>query len=71
MANYSIELVGSTDLADLLPLMRAYCDFFTISPTDQALLAVATALIDDPEHAGLQLIARDPAGRAGPGTLEQ
>jgi GNAT superfamily N-acetyltransferase len=61
---YSIELVGSKDLVDLLPLMRAYCDFYKASPTDQALLAVATALIDDPEREGLQLIARDSAGRA-------
>jgi len=64
MTEYSIALVGSKDLGDLLPLMRAYCDFYNASPTDQALLALATALVDDPEHEGLQLIARDSAGRA-------
>ena len=63
MTEYSIALVGSKDLGDLLPLMRAYCDFYNASPTDQALLALATALVDDPEHEGLQLIARDSAGR--------
>jgi GNAT superfamily N-acetyltransferase len=63
MTGYSIELVGAMDLVDLLPLMRAYCDFYKASPTDQALLAVASALIDDPAREGLQLIARHPAGR--------
>jgi GNAT superfamily N-acetyltransferase len=64
MTEFSIELVKSTDLVDLLPLMRAYCDFYKASPTDQALLAVATALLDDPEREGVQLIARDSADRA-------
>ena len=64
MTEYSIALVGSKDLGDLLPLMRAYCDFYNASPTDRALLALATALVDDPEHEGLQLIARDSDGRA-------
>jgi GNAT superfamily N-acetyltransferase len=64
VTEYSIQVVGLKDLADLMPLMRAYCDFYEASPTDPALLAVATALIDDPEREGLQLIARDPGGRA-------
>ena len=59
---FSIELVGSKDLVDLLPLIRAYCDFYKASPTDQGLLALATALIDDPQREGLQLMARDFAG---------
>ena len=44
--------------------MRAYCDFYTASPADDDLVALATALIADPEHEGVQLIARDPDGRA-------
>ena len=43
--------------------MRAYCDFYAVSPTDDDLLTVARALIDDPECEGVQLIARDPNGR--------
>lgn len=44
--------------------MRAYCDFYEVSPTDDALLALANALIADPTHEGLQLIARDEDSRA-------
>jgi GNAT superfamily N-acetyltransferase len=51
--------VGEDDLADLLPLMRGYCDFYEVDPADDALLALARALIADPEREGVQLIARD------------
>jgi GNAT superfamily N-acetyltransferase len=59
-----ITRVGEDDLEDLLPLMRGYCDFYGVSPSDDALLALSRALIADPEHEGLQLIARDTDGRA-------
>jgi GNAT superfamily N-acetyltransferase len=52
------------DLAELLPLMRGYCDFYNSNPSDDALLAMSRALIADPEREGLQLIARDDDGRA-------
>lgn len=61
---YSIELVGDADLEDLLPLMRAYCDFYETNPSDDALLTLSRSLLEDPEHEGLQLIARDPASTA-------
>jgi GNAT superfamily N-acetyltransferase len=51
--------VGEDDLADLLPLMRGYCDFYEVDPADDALLALARALIADPDREGVQLIARD------------
>jgi len=44
--------------------MRAYCDFYAVAPPDEELLALSRALIVDPEREGLQLIARDPDGRA-------
>jgi GNAT superfamily N-acetyltransferase len=59
-----ITQVGEADLDDLLPLMRGYCDFYEVSPSDDDLLALSRALIADPEREGLQLIARDPGGRA-------
>jgi GNAT superfamily N-acetyltransferase len=59
-----ITRVGEADLEELLPLMRAYCDFYGVAPADEALLAVSRALIADPEHEGLQLIAHDMDGRA-------
>jgi GNAT superfamily N-acetyltransferase len=67
---YSIRRVEGADLNELLPLLRAYCDFYEVSPTNADLLALARALIDDPEHEGVQLLARDPDGRvAGFATL--
>jgi GNAT superfamily N-acetyltransferase len=51
--------VTDADLADLLPLVRAYCDFYDVAPSDDALLAVSRALIADPDREGVQLIARD------------
>jgi ribosomal protein S18 acetylase RimI-like enzyme len=61
---HSIELVGEHDLSDLLPLMRGYCDFYEVDPSDEALGALSRALIDDPARDGLQLIARDTHRRA-------
>jgi GNAT superfamily N-acetyltransferase len=56
--------VTADDLPELLPLLRAYCDFYEVDPSDEALLAVSRALIGDPEREGVQLIARDDAGEA-------
>ena len=59
-----ITRVGEEDLDELLPLLRGYCDFYKVSPSDEALLAVSRALIADPEREGVQLIARTPDGEA-------
>jgi GNAT superfamily N-acetyltransferase len=56
--------VTGSDLADLLPLLRGYCDFYEVVPSDDALLAVSLALIGDPDREGVQLIARDDGGEA-------
>ena len=50
--------VTTADLPELLPLVRAYCDFYDVDPADDALLAVSRALIGDPDREGVQLIAR-------------
>ena len=63
MVNETSRVTGD-DLAELLPLVRAYCDFYDVDPSDDALLAVARALIADPEHEGVQLMARNAAGAA-------
>ena len=62
-----IARVGPDDLPDLLPLMRGYCDFYKVSPTDEELLALSRALIEDPEREGVQLIARDDESGAAIG----
>ncbi len=64
MATHSIARVGAGDLDELLGLMRAYCDFYAVSPSDDGLLEVSKALIGDPVGEGLQLIARDASGCA-------
>ena len=50
--------VTTADLPELLPLVRAYCDFYEVVPADDALLDVSRALIGDPDREGVQLIAR-------------
>lgn len=64
MAKHAVKPVTPDDLPELLPLVRAYCDFYRSSPADEDLLTLARALIDDPEREGVQFIARDLAGRA-------
>ena len=59
-----IAAVTEADLPDLLPLMRAYCNFYEVYPADGELLAISQALIADPQREGIQLIARDDAGTA-------
>ncbi len=59
-----IAEVREADLDDLLALMRAYCDFYETRPDAQALLDLARALLADPEHEGVQLLARDAVGQA-------
>jgi GNAT superfamily N-acetyltransferase len=62
--SHRIDVVGEHDLPDLLPLLRGYCDFYGAAPADEQLLALARALIADPERDGVQLLARDGDGRA-------
>ncbi len=57
-----IDSAVEGDLRTLLPMMRAYCDFYEVAPTDEGLEAMARALIaaDDPE--GMLLVARNIDG---------
>jgi GNAT superfamily N-acetyltransferase len=59
----TIDRVTPDDVSDLLPMLRAYCDFYRVGPSDELLRALVTALIDNPTE-GLQLIARDSGGAA-------
>jgi GNAT superfamily N-acetyltransferase len=62
--DHSVNVVTEDDLGDLLPLMRAYCDFYGSNPADEALLELSRALLGDSEHEGIQFIARDQSGTA-------
>ena len=57
-----IGLVGESDLGELLPMLRSYCDFYEVAPSDEKLEALARALIAAPEREGIQLIARADDG---------
>ena len=59
-----IATVTEADLPELMPLMRGYCDFYEVSPSDDELLAFSTELLASPELDGVQLLARDDEGRA-------
>ena len=41
----------------LLPLMRAYCEFYEVNPSDEGLLEMARSLIADPEQGSLYVAA--------------
>ena len=57
------------DLGELLPLMRAYCDFYESSPTDEGVTAMARTLITDPSQ-GAVFIARQDGRAIGFATLD-
>jgi GNAT superfamily N-acetyltransferase len=60
----SIERVEEKDLDELLPLMRGYCDFYEVDPSDDDLLSLSRELIGDSAKEGVQLIGRDDDGTA-------
>jgi GNAT superfamily N-acetyltransferase len=64
-----ISRVGEGDLPELLPLIRGYCDFYEVSPSDEDLLALARALIADPQRDGVQLLARNGGEAVGFATI--
>ena len=66
-----IDDATEQDLVALLPLMRAYCDFYGVSPPDEGLVEMAKALIASPDAEGMLLVARgeadEPVGFAAVG----
>ncbi|HZI91726.1 MAG TPA: GNAT family N-acetyltransferase [Thermoleophilaceae bacterium] len=65
MAGHELHLVEESDLPELLPLMRGYCDFYEVDPADEELLAMSRKLIADRAGEGLHLLARSAEdGRA-------
>lgn len=64
-----IARVAEADLPELLPLVRGYCDFYEVSPSDEELLALSRALIDDPVRDGVQLLARNGGEAVGFATI--
>jgi ribosomal protein S18 acetylase RimI-like enzyme len=48
-------------MADLLPMLEAYCDFYRVDPGREKLEALVRGLLESPEE-GAQFIARYDAG---------
>ena len=59
-----IVQVTEHDLPELMPLIRAYLDFYEVNPADESILALSRSLLADPELEGVQFIARDEEQRA-------
>ena len=56
-----IDRVDVVDLPVLMPMLRAYCDFYEVDPRDDRLVALCRALIDDPAKGS----RRSPADEDG------
>ena len=69
MTAAAVAVVAERDLPDLLPLMRAYCDFYQVTPTDAALLRLARACLADPGREGVQFLARRERAAVGFSTV--
>jgi GNAT superfamily N-acetyltransferase len=60
----SVAVVTEHDLPELMPLIRAYLDFYEAKPPDESMLALSRSLIAEPEREGVQFIARGEDERA-------
>jgi GNAT superfamily N-acetyltransferase len=65
-----IRAAREDEAEDLLPLLRAYCEFYGADPPDEGLLTMARSLATKPEQ-GAVFVARDADGKAiGVATLD-
>ena len=64
-----IARVTADDLDAVVPLMVAYCDFYSVAPGERALRSLAEALLGDPQAEGVQLLARHDGRAAGFATI--
>jgi GNAT superfamily N-acetyltransferase len=58
----AIRDANESDLPALLPLLRAYCDFYEANPSDEGLEAMARAVMAAPEDQAFLLVADDDPG---------
>ncbi|MGA8217314.1 MAG: GNAT family N-acetyltransferase [Solirubrobacterales bacterium] len=57
------------EIEDLMPLMRAYCEFYESSPPEEGVIEMLRTLITDPSQ-GSVFIARDGERPVGVATLD-
>jgi len=60
----NVTVAAEHDLPELLPLIRAYLDFYEVNPPDESILALSRSLIGDPQLEGVQFLAREGDGTA-------
>ena len=58
-ASGAIREAREGDLEALLPLLRAYCDFYEASPSDDGLLRMARGVIAAPQDEAFLLVCTD------------
>lgn len=58
----AVREATEADLAALLPLLRGYCDFYEVSPSDEGLERVARGVIAAAEDEAFLLVATDDTG---------
>jgi GNAT superfamily N-acetyltransferase len=64
----SVRSASTDDLPAVLPLVRAYCEFYEATPEqapDEGLGEMCRALIEAPDSAGLLLVAEDDGAAVG------
>jgi GNAT superfamily N-acetyltransferase len=64
-----IRPARADEVEELLPLMRAYCDFYESSPTDEGIRNMLSTLIAEPSQ-GAVFIARDDGRAVGVANLD-
>jgi GNAT superfamily N-acetyltransferase len=58
------------DLPSVVPLLRAYCEFYESSPPQDDLVALAAKLIDGPDAEGMLFVADEGGGPIGFATVD-
>jgi GNAT superfamily N-acetyltransferase len=64
MSDFGIARVRAGDVDEVMPLLRGYCEFYEAAPSEAALRGVCEALLEAPDTAGIQLLARLEDGTA-------
>ncbi|HSD24040.1 MAG TPA: GNAT family N-acetyltransferase [Solirubrobacterales bacterium] len=64
-----IRPARTDEIEEMLPLIRAYCEFYETEPDDEGLRKMYETLIDEPSQ-GVVFIARDDGGAVGFATLD-
>ena len=57
------------EIDDLMPMMRAYCEFYEVNPPDEGVIEMLRTLITDPSQ-GAVFIARQEGKAVGVATLD-